>query len=343
MLFQRIAYGTLAIAVLTGLIVLDVVMATTAGSSGGQFAAFLAHGSFIPLAIAAMAVLGAVELARFFRLKGAAPYARFAYVMIGLTVLSPWLSAAWWPGFGSGESAGVLCLVACTLAGVIGAGVLTVVRSDVAEALRDFAATITMVVYLGFLGAFAVQLRCGGGTGADGAWLLLITLLVVKSSDIGAFFAGTAIGRHKLAPSISPGKTVEGAVGGVLGSALVAIGVIALHRWMATGSTPPGADAASRLGPVIAGYVADATRSFAAEPAVGGGLSPMIRALIFGAMLSLVGQIGDLLESCFKRDVQIKDSGKIMPRFGGILDLIDSPIVAVPVAWFLLTAVWNVA
>ncbi len=69
-------------------------------------------------------------------------------------------------------------------------------------------------------------------------------------------------------------------------------------------------------------------------------MSPLVRAAIFGLVVAVVAQFGDLFESALKRDAGIKDSGQIMPRFGGILDLIDSPVLAFPVAWFLLTAVW---
>jgi phosphatidate cytidylyltransferase len=65
-------------------------------------------------------------------------------------------------------------------------------------------------------------------------------------------------------------------------------------------------------------------------------------AAIFGVLLSLVGQLGDLVESSFKRDACVKDSGKILPRFGGILDLVDSPVLAMPAGWFYLTTVWGI-
>jgi len=71
-------------------------------------------------------------------------------------------------------------------------------------------------------------------------------------------------------------------------------------------------------------------------------MSPIVRALLFGIALSAAGQMGDLVESCFKRDSGVKDSGKLIPHYGGILDMIDSPVFTMPVAWFLLTTVWNV-
>ena len=67
-----------------------------------------------------------------------------------------------------------------------------------------------------------------------------------------------------------------------------------------------------------------------------------IEAIEARVLLSAAGQLGDLVESCFKRDAGSKDSGAVIPQFGGILDLIDSPLVAVPVGWFLLTKVWDV-
>ena len=90
------------------------------------------------------------------------------------------------------------------------------------------------------------------------------------------------------------------------------------------------------------GLIDDLTRSFAIQQDPDG-MSPLLRAIFFGLAMSATGQFGDLIESSFKRDAHVKDSGELIPRFGGILDLIDSPVVALPIAWFLLTAVWNVA
>ena len=72
------------------------------------------------------------------------------------------------------------------------------------------------------------------------------------------------------------------------------------------------------------------------------GTPPLLRTVLFGFCMSVAGQFGDLFESCFKRDAEVKDSGKVIPRFGGILDLVDSLVFAMPVAWFLLTMVWKI-
>ena len=134
---------------------------------------------------------------------------------------------------------------------------------------------------------------------------------MTMASVIGAFFVGTKFGRHKLRPTVSPAKSVEGMAGGLVASALAAV-LFAL-------ATPGG--------------------SFVI--AHDGGFPMAWRAAVFGLALTAAGQLGDLVESCFKRDAGLKDSGRVIPCFGGILDLIDSPVLAMPVAWFLLTGVWN--
>ena len=70
-------------------------------------------------------------------------------------------------------------------------------------------------------------------------------------------------------------------------------------------------------------------------------LGPLARAAVFGLIISVIAQMGDLLESGFKRDADVKDSGRLLPGFGGILDLVDSPLLTFPVAWFLMTAIWG--
>jgi phosphatidate cytidylyltransferase len=225
---------------------------------------------------------------------------------------------------------------------VVGTAILTIRRREPKGALRDTSATLMIVVFLGFLGSFGVQIRCGCDTpGQDGAWLLLIVVLVAKAADIGGYLVGAPFGRHKLVPTISPAKSIEGAVGGMLCSAGVAVaftlacsGAVALSaRGFATASIGIGSS----------GYLLldEMTRAFSLSHAEAG-LHPAIRAFFFGILVSVAAQSGDLIESCFKRDAGVKDSGNVIPQFGGILDLIDSLVPAMPVAWFLLTAVWDI-
>lgn len=128
-------------------------------------------------------------------------------------------------------------------------------------------------------------------------WLIIATLITV-AADSGAFYAGTLLGRHKLCPALSPGKTVEGLVGGV-GSALLVVG---LAGWFFF-------------------------------PAIN-----LLQLLVFAFILSLAAVAGDLTESLLKRGAGVKDSGAILPGHGGILDRIDSLLLVAPLLYYLLLA-----
>lgn len=330
---QRVAYGALAIAVLVLLFMQDVLVAKHSIALVGPLGDLLRRGSFIPLLFVVVLLRGAMELDRILRAKDVKPHSAFAYLMILVLLLTPWLSAAGWLGADVRDQEGLFWQLVALMATVIGAGLLCVLRGHPRGALPDMAATLLMVFYVGFLGSFGLQLRCGRDIpGQEGAWLLLITLLVTKASDIGAYFVGTFMGRHKLIPGVSPAKTVEGAIGGLLGSTLVALLFASAGAINVRFGSGEGA---------FATMLNDVIRSFSIrnEPS---DMSFVIRALFFGLALSAAGQIGDLVESCFKRDIGVKDTGKVIPHYGGILDLIDSPVFAMPVSWFLLTAVWNV-
>jgi CDP-diglyceride synthetase len=158
-------------------------------------------------------------------------------------------------------------------------------------AMANAGGTLLAIVYLGVLPGFFLPI-CMSHT----AWMMLAIICVVKSADIGAYATGHAIGRHKLIPWLSPGKTIEGFVGGLVFSGAVGAGAAALFpqtglHW---------------------------TQAFAG-----------------GAFLGAVGQVGDLLESLLKRDAGVKDSGRV-PGFGGVLDILDSPLLAAPAAYWML-------
>ncbi len=332
---QRVAYGALALTVLCLLFVADILIAEQFEATEGPIGDLLGRGNILPLLFLFVMLRGAVELGRLLRAKGARPHTPFAYLMIVILLLTPWLSAAGWLGSGVVEQEGLYWPIVWVIVAVVGAGALTVIRGHPEGTFRDVGATLTMIFYLGFLSSFGLQLRCGQDIPGDqGAWLLLIAILVTKASDIGAYFAGSVLGRHKLAPSISPAKSIEGTVGGLLASAAVAVLFVKAGALLGTLQVHPNRFDLIKL-------VQEATLSFGAENG-SVNTSPVWRALLFGLAMSAAGQLGDLIESCFKRDACIKDSGKLIPRYGGILDLVDSPVVAMPVAWFLLTAVWNV-
>ncbi len=137
------------------------------------------------------------------------------------------------------------------------------------------------------------------------AWTLAGAILCVKSADIGAYFTGMSIGRHKMIPWLSPGKSWEGFFGGVVLSALVGAGLAALSS----------SDAA------INAYVDPVSIGYGAFVAV---------------LLGIVGTGGDLFESLLKRGAGVKDSGTILPGMGGLYDVFDSLLLAGPLAWWLL-------
>ncbi len=171
-------------------------------------------------------------------------------------------------------------------------------RRDMSQSLAHIAVTVFGIMYVGWLGSHLVMLRqLPASLGMDdmmGARLVFFVALVTWGADTGAYLFGVSLGRHKLIPRISPKKTVEGAVGGLLAAGLVG--------WLCTrGITPfltPFAGVAS------------------------------------GVFAGLMGQLGDLVESMIKRDVGIKDSAELIPGHGGVLDRFDSLLFTVPVLYY---------
>jgi phosphatidate cytidylyltransferase len=150
---------------------------------------------------------------------------------------------------------------------------------------------------------------------AAGAALLGLPLILTWTSDIGAYFVGRALGRRKLIPAVSPGKTVAGAVGALVCCMVVAW---AYQRWLLV----PAATLALR--PLVPALAASG-------------------ALLFGAVISVAAQVGDLAESLIKRESGVKDSSHLLPGHGGVLDRLDSLFFVLPVAylvfdWLLIPA-----
>lgn len=192
-----------------------------------------------------------------------------------------------------------------------------VAKAQITAALASISGTFFGIFYVSWLISHAIVLRnfhgvvtsrWGSNAAADvppeaGVFYMLFTLSVVVVCDAGAYFAGRAYGKRKLAPQISPGKTVEGALGGI--GAGIAAGLVAkaiFDLWW----------------PALSAALGWAT------------------ALLFGLVLAIVGIIGDLVESLLKRDARTKDTGTLLPGMGGILDRIDSTLLAVPVMYYLL-------
>ena len=134
----------------------------------------------------------------------------------------------------------------------------------------------------------------------SGLILTIWVLAVTKFGDVGALLTGMAIGKHKMAPAFSPKKTWEGLAGGVVFSVIVSL--VLVHFL------------GERLPPQLT----------------------LLNAAWTAAFISLAGVLGDLVESAFKREAKVKDSGSIIPGIGGFLDLVDSPMLALPVSYFLI-------
>ncbi len=162
-------------------------------------------------------------------------------------------------------------------------------------AFTNWAWTIAGILYVGWLLSYLVALR-----GEDGGrnWIFL-ALFTTFGSDSAAFFIGREIGKHRMAPNISPGKTWEGSIAGVLGAVIVSVVIVIL------------------LGlPLNYG-----------------------QAIILGLLVSVSGQLGDLVESLLKRNMGVKDSGKLIPGHGGFLDRIDSIVFTGVVVYYFV--IWT--
>lgn len=170
---------------------------------------------------------------------------------------------------------------------------------DPTNRVETIAATMGGLLYIPYLLHFLVRILMREADSGDNLALCLWVVAVAKFCDVGALLAGLTVGRHKLAPEISPKKTWEGAAGGVLVSA--------------------------GIGAAIAYFFADR---------LPGSLTPAIAALI-AVPLAIIAIISDLLESVIKRRAGTKDTGQLIPGIGGAFDLTDSLILTAPVAYFI--------
>jgi phosphatidate cytidylyltransferase len=166
----------------------------------------------------------------------------------------------------------------------------------------DFVATLGGIVYLGWMGSFFVSLRM---LAPDGMWWAFLVLGAIWFSDGGAYLVGRRLGRTLMAPRLSPKKTWEGFGGGI---------VLAV------------------LGTVLLGWL------FAFAASSGGQVGPAAAALI-GVVISLIGTAGDLAISMIKRQTGLKDTGELIAGHGGVLDRIDSWLVAIPAGYYVVAFV----
>jgi phosphatidate cytidylyltransferase len=283
LLSWRITLGALFIAALVGLCWLDA-RATPPGIV------------LLPLAIV-VGLVGAGEMLAMFRQRGHAPFACSVYAGVLIVLIAavvPVLRAASQPGIHIAPF-GSLAI------GLIAALLLTMVAEmyrfeDAGTATVNIALAFFAISYVGGLLGCLELLR------SQGMLALVSMIAAVKSSDIGQYTAGRLFGKYKLAPRISPGKTREGFVGGLVFACVGA--------WIAFHFAPDSAD-----------------RS-------------LLQIAVYAVALAIAGVLGDLAESLLKRDAGVKDSSTWMPGFGGVLDLVDSLLSAAPIAYLFWAMHW---
>ena len=159
-------------------------------------------------------------------------------------------------------------------------------------------ASIFGVIYVAVMLSYMYQVRML----EDGFWLVWLIFIGSWISDTAAYCVGMLIGKHKLSPVVSPKKSIEGSVGGIVGSALVG-----------------------------------AIYAFAIQDKLHMGINPVLAFTVIGAASSVISQVGDLAASAIKRKHDIKDYGTLIPGHGGILDRFDSVIFTAPIVYYLAT------
>ncbi|MEM7681134.1 MAG: phosphatidate cytidylyltransferase [Planctomycetota bacterium] len=291
MLHTRLIFGAIMIPLLIALLWAD----QWAEARGA------APGVVMTAGFALVTALAAWELASLLRTKGLvtrgptlaiiAPVGLVCMQLFGLGVIP------------EGERLPLLATLAGTA--LLGSLVWHARSRDPAGALLAGSIAVFTLVYLGVLPGFWLLVRHD-----HAAWVVAGAVLVIKSCDIGAYFTGRAIGRRKLIPWLSPGKTWEGLAGGVVTASALATGLAAWGNAAGVFGAGQDADAAGRVS--------------------------LVYAAAGGALLAVVGQFGDLVASLFKRDAGVKDSGRGVPGFGGVIDVADSVIVAGPAVYWLL-------
>ena len=263
-------------------------------------------GWYLAALLAVVAALGALEFYRLARQKGSDPFDQAGAAAAALLVLSAVSVAPALAALRVYNAAIALMLIFGTLA--------IWKRWPDGRPLAAIASTITGALFVGGTLSYAIWLRewpehtqslVSRSAALSAAWqgtaLVAFPLLITWINDSLAYFVGRALGKNKLIPRVSPGKTVEGAVAGLIGGVITAL----------------------LLGRLVL------------DPYVGIS-APIYMWILAGAAIAAVAQIGDLAESLLKREAGVKDSGTLLPGHGGVLDRFDALFFAVPVAYWLL-------
>lgn len=278
-LHKRLMVSLVAIIIITGLMI---------------FSDFFIAKTLLVLCVAAFAGIGVWEYAQFARAKQLRPAVK-AMIIIAISEVFAFFAAHKLIVFAQ-MPAIVLC---------VGAVVFFLLHfKDINDALVHVAVEFFGVCYVSVPLSFMLAIlypMSSNGTDWDGRWWLIYLIVVTKITDVAAYFVGRLWGRINLAPFLSPKKTVEGAVAGIVGAVICSVCMSLMGTWIDS--------------PLFN--------------------LPMISALILGLCIGLIGEIGDLAESLLKRDAVVKDSNNL-PGLGGILDMVDSLLLTAPVVYFYL-------
>ncbi|QQE76163.1 phosphatidate cytidylyltransferase [Brevibacillus composti] len=249
------------------------------GGAGFLLMVYLGDAWF-SLLVFALAVIGLFEFLRMAKVQPLSAAGVVGYLLM-ISLLWPTLSFG-----GSGTIAMPDFLLPATLLLLVYA----VFRKNQFH-IEHAALTLVGALYIGYGFAFMAALRNVPDTGF---MMTVLVIIGIWTTDSGAYFVGKAIGKRKLWPAISPNKTIEGSVGGLLAAVAV---VLAVNAWI--------------------------------------GNIPVEKALMIALVTGIAGQLGDLIESAIKRHFGVKDSGRIFPGHGGVLDRFDSMILVFPILHLL--------
>jgi len=249
----------------------------------------------ITLIVAAVAVVGVWEFAHFCRNKNLAVFPKLMMLFAALEVFSIYLNGVF--GWAAELPIGVMLLAMfvffCTRCKKIPDSIVTVAVQFFGVCYVAIPLALMLkILYPGLSSHFHIR---------DGRLWFAYLICISKVTDIGAYFGGRLFGKRKLAPILSPSKTIEGAVVGLLFAIILSV-----------------------LFSVAGSFVA--TEMFEL---------PMLSAILLGGVLSVGGQLGDLAESLLKRDANLKDSNQL-PGLGGVLDMFDSLLFTIPILFFYL-------
>jgi phosphatidate cytidylyltransferase len=239
-------------------------------------------------------MIGLYELYASFTQRGYTPFTRFGFVFAACIIGATWYQA----------SSGHLLVEAVIAFGMITSLIVALLQAHEEHVLTSWALTMSGVLYVIYLLSYIIPMRAIATPlypGLLSAWIapgvawIVLTLATTWLGDAFAYFSGRSFGKHLLAPHISPKKTWEGSIGGLLGAIATGIGCVPL------------------LGLPI--------------PLWGGAL--------IGIIAGIIGPLGDLAESQIKRQLGVKDVGSILPGHGGMLDRIDSVLFMLPIVYYL--------